>query len=130
MAEGFDIDHLAKLARLSLTAEEKALYYEFTLNGDEVFCREAYTDADGVLTHLTNVGPQLDQMLTLSTLARLEVHGAATTIHLVDRHSVRIEHRVGESCQCPSEVRRQRAAAWGSPFGSVAGEDRPHGDQQ
>ena len=26
MAEGFDIDHLAKLARLSLTAEEKALY--------------------------------------------------------------------------------------------------------
>ena len=26
MAEGFDIDHLAKLARLNLTAEEKALY--------------------------------------------------------------------------------------------------------
>jgi len=26
MAEGFDIDHLAKLARLSLSAEEKALY--------------------------------------------------------------------------------------------------------
>jgi len=26
MAEGFDIDHLARLARLSLTAEEKALY--------------------------------------------------------------------------------------------------------
>lgn len=26
MAEGFDIDHVAKLARLSLTAEERALY--------------------------------------------------------------------------------------------------------
>ena len=26
MAEGFDIDHLAKLARLDLTAEEKELY--------------------------------------------------------------------------------------------------------
>lgn len=26
MAEGFDIDHLAKLARLNLSAEEKALY--------------------------------------------------------------------------------------------------------
>lgn len=26
MAEGFDIDHLAKLARLDLTAAEKALY--------------------------------------------------------------------------------------------------------
>ena len=59
------------------SAEEKALYYEFTLNGDEVFCREAYTDADGVLTHLTNVGTLLDRMLTLSTLARLEIHGPA-----------------------------------------------------
>ena len=26
MAKGFDIDHLAKLARLNLTAEEKVLY--------------------------------------------------------------------------------------------------------
>ncbi len=56
-------------------SEEKALYYEFTLNGDEVFCREAYLDADGVLTHLTNVGTLLDRMLTLSALVRLEVHG-------------------------------------------------------
>lgn len=59
------------------SAEEKALYYEFTLNGDEVFCREAYTDADGVLTHLTNVGALLDRMLTLSSLIRLEIHGPA-----------------------------------------------------
>jgi quinol monooxygenase YgiN len=35
--------------------EEKNLFYGFSINGDEVFCREAYTDADGVLKHLDNV---------------------------------------------------------------------------
>jgi len=60
--------------------EEKALYYEFTINGDGVFCREAYTDAEGALAHLTNVGAELDKMLTLATLTRLEVHGPATEL--------------------------------------------------
>lgn len=57
--------------------EEKVLCYEFTLNGDEVFCREAYVGAEGVLEHLTNVGALLDRMLTLSDLTRLEIHGPA-----------------------------------------------------
>ena len=58
-------------------SEEQMLYYEFTLNGDEVFCREAYVGAHGVLAHLTNVGALLDRMLTLSSLTRLEIHGPA-----------------------------------------------------
>jgi quinol monooxygenase YgiN len=29
--------------------EKKNLFYEFTVNGDEVFCREDYTDAESVL---------------------------------------------------------------------------------
>jgi hypothetical protein len=62
------------------TSEDKVIYYEFTLNGDEVFCREAYAGADGVLAHLTNVGALLDKMLTLSTLTRLEVHGPAAEL--------------------------------------------------
>ena len=28
-------------------SEEKNLFYEFTVNGDEVFCREGYADAAG-----------------------------------------------------------------------------------
>jgi len=60
--------------------EEKVLYYEFTLNGDEVFCREAYAGAEGVLAHLTNVGAELDRMLTLSSLTRLEIHGPAAEL--------------------------------------------------
>lgn len=61
-------------------SEEKMLCYEFTLNGDIVFCREAYTDADGVLAHLTNVGPLLEKMQTVSDLTRLEIHGPAAEL--------------------------------------------------
>ncbi len=57
------------------STEPKKLYYEFSLNGDEIFCREAYADADGALTHLQNVGEELGEMLKLSDLVRLEIHG-------------------------------------------------------
>ena len=55
--------------------EPKNLFYEFTVNGDEVFCREGYTDAGGLLAHLDNVGAPLAQALTMADLIRLEVHG-------------------------------------------------------
>jgi quinol monooxygenase YgiN len=32
------------------------LFYEFTINGDEVFCREGYVNAEALLAHLENVG--------------------------------------------------------------------------
>jgi quinol monooxygenase YgiN len=37
--------------------EPKCLYYGFGFDGEEVHCREAYRDADGLLAHLENVGP-------------------------------------------------------------------------
>lgn len=61
-------------------SEEAMRYYEFTLNGDMVFCREAYVGAAGVLAHLKNVGDLLDRMLKLSELIRLEVHGTAAEL--------------------------------------------------
>ncbi len=57
--------------------EAACLFYEFTLNGDEVFCREGYVGAAGVLAHLENVSAILDEMLKVSDLARLEFHGPA-----------------------------------------------------
>ncbi|HJT81764.1 MAG TPA: hypothetical protein VJ719_11235 [Chthoniobacterales bacterium] len=58
------------------TATEKAnLFYEFTMNGDELFCREAYQDAEGLLAHLDNVGALLAETLKIADLSRLEVHG-------------------------------------------------------
>ena len=55
--------------------EKKNLFYGFTVNGDEIFCREGYTDADGVLAHLDNVGALLAEMLTMVDLTRFEIHG-------------------------------------------------------
>lgn len=57
------------------TTEPGALYYEFTISGDTVFCREAYVNADGALAHLKNVGDLLQKMVTLADVMRLEVHG-------------------------------------------------------
>jgi len=58
-------------------SEEKNLFYEFTVNGDEVFCREGYTDADGVLAHLENVRAMLAGAMTMADLIRVELHGPA-----------------------------------------------------
>jgi len=57
--------------------EEKILHYTFTLHGDEIFCRESYRDAAGVLAHLSNVGDLLNKMLAMADLIRIEFHGPA-----------------------------------------------------
>ena len=60
------------------TATEKAnLFYEFSVSGNDVFCREAYENAEGLLAHLDNVGSLLAEMLTMADLIRLVVHGPA-----------------------------------------------------
>lgn len=58
-------------------AEAKNLFYGFSINGDEIFCREGYVDAEGVLAHLDNIGALLAEMLKSADLVRLEVHGPA-----------------------------------------------------
>ena len=60
--------------------EEKVIFYEFTVNGDEIFCREGYTDAEGVLIHLENVSVLLAELLTMGDLTRIEVHGPTTEL--------------------------------------------------
>jgi len=60
--------------------EEKNLFYGFTINGDEIFCREGYTDADGILAHLDNVGAMLAEAFKMADLIRLELHGPANEL--------------------------------------------------
>lgn len=55
--------------------EKKNLFYGFTVNRDDVFCREGYVDAEGILTHLDNVSVPLTEMLRMADLIRVEVHG-------------------------------------------------------
>jgi hypothetical protein len=38
-------------------------------------CREGYEDAEGTLAHLENIGPLLEEILKISELTRLEIHG-------------------------------------------------------
>jgi quinol monooxygenase YgiN len=61
-------------------AEPKNLFYEFSVNGDEVFCREAYSDAAGLLAHLDNVGALLAEAMQIADLIRLEVHGPSAEL--------------------------------------------------
>ena len=61
-------------------SEERNLFYGFTLNGDEIFCREAYADAEGLLAHLDNVGAMLAEGLKIADLTRVEVHGPAAEL--------------------------------------------------
>jgi quinol monooxygenase YgiN len=61
-------------------AETKNLFYDFTISGDEVSCREAYADAEGLLAHLANVDALLKEAFKIADLARLEVHGPAAEL--------------------------------------------------
>jgi quinol monooxygenase YgiN len=58
-------------------AEPKNLFYDFTINGDEVLCREGYIDAEGLRAHLANVDALLKEALKIADLYRLEVHAPA-----------------------------------------------------
>lgn len=55
--------------------EPGCLYYGFSFSGDQVHCREAYRDAEGLLAHLDNVGAILQEALKIADLTRLEIHG-------------------------------------------------------
>src|SRR4051812_37489048 len=61
-------------------AEPKNLFYAFSVNDDEVFCREGYADAEGLLAHLDNIGALLAEALKIGDLVRLEVHGPAAEL--------------------------------------------------
>ena len=60
--------------------ETENLFYEFTINGDEVFCREGYVNAEALLEHLGNVGAMLEAAMKIAELIRIEVHGPAAEL--------------------------------------------------
>ena len=62
------------------SSEAGCLFYDFTLNGDVVHCREAYVGAEGALAHIQNVGALLGEALKISDIQRLQVHGSAAEL--------------------------------------------------
>jgi quinol monooxygenase YgiN len=63
--------------------ERNCLFYGFSFSGDEVHCREGYTDAQALLFHLENVGQLLQEALKISNIIRLEVHGPEEQLALL-----------------------------------------------
>ncbi|NQZ60169.1 MAG: hypothetical protein HRT88_22175 [Lentisphaeraceae bacterium] len=57
------------------STEEGCIYYGFSFNGNQVHCREAYKNGEGVLAHLDNVGELIGRALEISELLRIEIHG-------------------------------------------------------
>jgi hypothetical protein len=60
--------------------EKAAFFYAFTINGADLFCREAYENGDGLLAHLDNVGALLAEAMKMADLARVGVHGPAAEL--------------------------------------------------
>lgn len=60
-------DSVAKTA-----SEEGNLFYDFTINGDEVLCREGSVSAEALLAHLKNVDSHLQEALKIADLGRVE----------------------------------------------------------
>lgn len=60
--------------------EEKCYYYDFSICGDVIYCREAYNGAEGALTHIGNVEELIGKALEISELIRIEVHGPAAEL--------------------------------------------------
>lgn len=65
-------------------SEPNCLYYGFSIDGNQIHCREGYRDGDGLLAHLENVGELLEEFLEkVATVTRLEIHGPADEIEKV-----------------------------------------------
>ncbi|MDF1751339.1 MAG: hypothetical protein P1U89_01050 [Verrucomicrobiales bacterium] len=64
-------------------SEPDCLYYDFTVNGSIVFCREAYVGGKGALAHLQNVDELLKEALTMAELIRLEIHGSTIELDVL-----------------------------------------------
>ncbi|MDB6020969.1 MAG: hypothetical protein JWQ04_826 [Pedosphaera sp.] len=60
--------------------EPGCLYYGYAFDGDLAFCREGYVDAEALLAHLKNAGPNIEEAQKISELTRVEIHGVETEL--------------------------------------------------
>ncbi len=65
-------------------SEPDCLYYGFSIDGNQIHCREGYIRGEGLLAHLENVGELLGEFIEqLATVTRLEIHGQASELEKV-----------------------------------------------
>ena len=72
------------IAKMTPEAEPKCLFYGFTVAEDKksALCREAYDDAEAVLSHLGRIDAELKAFTAEGSakLDRLELHGPAAEL--------------------------------------------------
>jgi quinol monooxygenase YgiN len=61
-------------------SESGCLYYGFGFNGNRVHCREGYKNAEGLLTHLNNVGELIKETGLYADTEILEIHGTESEL--------------------------------------------------
>ncbi len=60
---------------IAKTEKEKGcLYYGFSFDGNNAYCREGYVDANALIAHVNSVGTLINKALKISDLERLEIH--------------------------------------------------------
>ena len=66
------------------SSEEGCINYGFSFAGSQVFCRESYVNARAALLHLDNVGELLTEAFQFADLDRLEFHGTAEQLEILE----------------------------------------------
>lgn len=66
---------LTELFIAKAKTEAKCHYYGFSYVDDMAHCREGYHDAEGLLTHLNNVGALIEESRQHADIVQLEIHG-------------------------------------------------------
>jgi quinol monooxygenase YgiN len=55
--------------------EPRMLYYGWSFNGDEAHCRQGYHTAEGLLEHVANVTPLLQEASKIADFTKLTIQG-------------------------------------------------------
>jgi len=66
------------------STEKGCINYGFSFSGTTAFCRESYVNARAALQHLDNIGELLTEALQLADLDRLEFHGTAEQLKILE----------------------------------------------
>lgn len=56
-------------------SESACLYYGFSYEGEEAFCREGYADAEGLLFHAEHLADLLGELMQYCEISRFEICG-------------------------------------------------------
>lgn len=75
-----EFKELTKKFAAKTEKEKGCLYYGFSFDGNNAYCREGYEDAKALLAHIDNVGALLKRALKIADIERLEVHAPKAQI--------------------------------------------------